>query len=33
MARHMKTAAKKLSIAITWGGDFKNFFDGPHFEI
>jgi peptidoglycan L-alanyl-D-glutamate endopeptidase CwlK len=33
MAQHMKTAAKAVGIAIKWGGDFKGFFDGPHFEL
>jgi peptidoglycan LD-endopeptidase CwlK len=33
MARHMKQAAEKVGVSIKWGGDFKNFFDGPHFEI
>jgi peptidoglycan L-alanyl-D-glutamate endopeptidase CwlK len=33
MARHMKEAAKKVGVPITWGGDFKSFFDGPHFEL
>lgn len=33
MAKHMKAAAKKLKITMRWGGDFKNFFDGPHFEL
>lgn len=25
--------AKQMGIKITWGGDFKTFFDGPHFEL
>jgi peptidoglycan LD-endopeptidase CwlK len=33
MARHMKEAARKVGVNIKWGGDFKSFFDGPHFEI
>jgi peptidoglycan LD-endopeptidase CwlK len=33
MAKHMKAAAKKVGVKIKWGGDFKNFFDGPHFEL
>jgi len=33
MAKTMKEAAHKLKITIRWGGDFKNFFDGPHFEL
>lgn len=30
---HIKAVAKCLGIAITWGGDFKNLFDAPHFEL
>ena len=33
MAKHMKAAASKVGVPIKWGGDFKGFFDGPHFEI
>jgi peptidoglycan L-alanyl-D-glutamate endopeptidase CwlK len=33
MAKAMKAAAKTVGVHIKWGGDFKNFFDGPHFEI
>jgi len=33
MAKHMKAAAKTVSVRIKWGGDFRNFFDGPHFEL
>jgi peptidoglycan LD-endopeptidase CwlK len=29
----MKQAAKELGVSIRWGGDFKSFFDGPHFEL
>lgn len=29
----MKQAAAELGIKIRWGGDFKGFFDGPHFEL
>lgn len=29
----MKRAADELGISIRWGGDFKSFFDGPHFEL
>lgn len=28
-----KQAAKDLGISIRWGGDFKGFFDSPHFEL
>jgi len=29
----VKKAAEELRINIRWGGDFKSFFDGPHFEL
>jgi len=29
----MKTAAKSVSIKIEWGGDWKKFKDGPHFQL
>ena len=29
----MKQAAKELNIAIIWGGDWRSFKDGPHFEL
>ena len=29
----VKTVAAGLEIPIRWGGDFKNFFDGPHYEL
>jgi peptidoglycan L-alanyl-D-glutamate endopeptidase CwlK len=32
-APFMKQAAKDEGVAIRWGGDFKSFFDGPHFEL
>jgi peptidoglycan L-alanyl-D-glutamate endopeptidase CwlK len=33
IAAAMKTAAQELKIAIVWGGDWKGFPDGPHFEL
>ena len=30
---HFKAKAKCMNINLTWGGDFKNLFDPPHFEI
>jgi len=33
MAANVKAAAKRLGIRITWGGDWKTFKDGPHFEV
>jgi len=32
-ARHVKHKAVELGISVRWGGDFKSFFDGPHWEI
>lgn len=29
----MKAAAEELNIPIVWGGDWKSFYDGPHFEL
>ena len=29
----MKKVAEEQGIKIRWGGDFKTFFDGPHFEL
>ena len=33
IAKAFKTAAKKKKVRITWGGDWKSFRDGPHFQI
>lgn len=33
LARVMKQAAQELNIPITWGGDWKTFRDGPHFQL
>lgn len=33
IAAAMKQAAAELSISIVWGGDWKKFPDGPHFEL
>ena len=33
VADHIKEIARKLSYIITWGGDWKKFKDGPHFQI
>ncbi|HJZ04768.1 MAG TPA: M15 family metallopeptidase [Patescibacteria group bacterium] len=32
-ADFVKETAHKLGIGIRWGGDFKGFFDGPHYEL
>lgn len=29
----MKKAAAELDVKITWGGDWKEFKDGPHYEL
>jgi hypothetical protein len=29
----MKSAAKSLGVAVEWGGDWKSFKDGPHFQL
>ena len=29
----MKAAAEELDIPIVWGGDWKSFYDAPHFEL
>ena len=33
IAKAMKQAAGELGIAIRWGGDWKRFKDGPHFQL
>lgn len=33
IAKAMKEAAKELNVAIVWGGDWRTFKDGPHFEL
>ena len=33
IAAAMKQAANALGVPITWGGDWKSFPDGPHFEL
>lgn len=30
---HVKAVAKCLGVAITWGGDWKNPHDPPHFQL
>jgi peptidoglycan L-alanyl-D-glutamate endopeptidase CwlK len=29
----MQAAAKELGVTITWGGSWKSFIDGPHWQI
>ena len=33
IADAMKKAALELKIPIEWGGDWKTFKDGPHFQL
>jgi peptidoglycan L-alanyl-D-glutamate endopeptidase CwlK len=33
LAGHILGVAAKLNIPLVWGGSFKGFFDGPHFEL
>lgn len=33
IAKAFKQASKELNIPIVWGGDWKSFKDGPHFEL
>jgi peptidoglycan L-alanyl-D-glutamate endopeptidase CwlK len=33
IAYAMKMAAHELKVKIVWGGDWKTFKDGPHFEL
>ena len=33
MATAMKAAAADESVVLVWGGDWKSFPDGPHFEL
>lgn len=33
LASQMKAAARELGVPIVWGGDWRTFKDGPHFEL
>lgn len=33
LAKIIKQCAKELNVPITWGGDWKSFKDGPHWEL
>jgi len=33
IAAAMKEAARQEGVRIVWGGDWKRFADGPHFEL
>lgn len=30
---HIKALSKSMQIPIVWGGDWKSFIDGPHYEL
>ncbi len=33
LAKNIKAAAKELGVPVEWGGDWKSFKDGPHFQL
>lgn len=33
LAKHIKATAKAEKVTIQWGGDWRTFKDGPHFEL
>jgi peptidoglycan LD-endopeptidase CwlK len=33
VAKAVKAAASQLGVPIEWGGDWKTFYDGPHFQL
>lgn len=33
ISTHIKSVAECLGIGLTWGGDWKNPYDPPHFEL
>lgn len=33
IAKAMKDAAKELGVDLGWGGDWRTFPDGPHFQL
>lgn len=33
LSTYFKAAAKELDVPLTWGGDWKSFRDGPHYEV
>ena len=33
LAKHVKAAAVDLNVPLTWGGDWRSFKDGPHWEL
>lgn len=33
VADAMKQASEELDVLVIWGGDWRTFYDGPHFEL
>jgi peptidoglycan L-alanyl-D-glutamate endopeptidase CwlK len=33
LAKAILAASKEEGIPLTWGGNFKGFYDGPHFQL
>jgi peptidoglycan L-alanyl-D-glutamate endopeptidase CwlK len=33
IADAMRRAATEMGVSVEWGGDWKSFFDGPHFQL
>ena len=33
MSEAVKMASVELEVPVTWGGDWRSFYDGPHFEL
>lgn len=33
IAPHIKDVAERLGVPLVWGGDWRSFKDGPHFEL
>ncbi len=33
LASQVKAAAAAEGVLVEWGGDWRSFFDGPHFQL
>lgn len=33
LAEAVKMASVELGVPVVWGGDWRSFYDGPHFEL
>ena len=33
LSTHILNTAQSMGIKLTWGGNFKSFYDGPHYEL